>query len=146
MLGLKAKELNMNNNARTFVATLLAALAVGPVLAKGGPDHQGKNKGHGEHHAYVDRDHYHGGGSCPPGLAKKHNGCLPPGQAKKQYGHHAVVGERLPSGAVYTLPRHVRSTLPPPPIGYRYAVVDNQVVLVNDTNIVVDIVLRSLLG
>lgn len=23
---------------------------------------------------------------CPPGLAKKHNGCLPPGQAKKLYG------------------------------------------------------------
>ncbi len=24
-------------------------------------------------------------GSCPPGLAKKNNGCNPPGQAKKQY-------------------------------------------------------------
>jgi hypothetical protein len=23
---------------------------------------------------------------CPPGLAKKQNGCLPPGQAKKIYG------------------------------------------------------------
>ncbi|MGQ3486520.1 excinuclease ABC subunit A [Roseovarius pacificus] len=23
---------------------------------------------------------------CPPGLAKKHNGCLPPGIAKKRYG------------------------------------------------------------
>ena len=22
---------------------------------------------------------------CPPGLAKKHNGCMPPGQAKKLY-------------------------------------------------------------
>ena len=22
-------------------------------------------------------------GGCPPGLAKKHNGCMPPGQAKK---------------------------------------------------------------
>ena len=29
-------------------------------------------------------------GSCPPGLAKKHNGCLPPGQAKKLYN----VGQR----------------------------------------------------
>jgi hypothetical protein len=29
-------------------------------------------------------------GSCPPGLAKKHNGCLPPGQAKKLYD----VGQR----------------------------------------------------
>ena len=24
-------------------------------------------------------------GRCPPGLAKKDNGCLPPGQAKKQW-------------------------------------------------------------
>ena len=29
-------------------------------------------------------------GSCPPGLAKKHNGCLPPGQAKQ------LIGNRLP--------------------------------------------------
>lgn len=31
------------------------------------------------------------GHGCPPGLAKKDNGCLPPGQAKKIYG----TGERL---------------------------------------------------
>lgn len=140
----------MNNNTRTLVATLLAAVAVAPALAKGGNDHHGKNKGHHgdrHHHAYVDRDHYYHGASCPPGLAKKHNGCLPPGQAKKLHRHHhVVVGERLPSGAVYTVPRHVRTTLPIPPAGYRYAVINNQVVLVNDTNIVVDIVLRSLLG
>jgi len=29
-------------------------------------------------------------GSCPPGLAKKNNGCLPPGQAKQMYN----VGQR----------------------------------------------------
>ncbi len=29
-------------------------------------------------------------GSCPPGLAKKNNGCMPPGQAKKAYN----VGQR----------------------------------------------------
>ena len=29
-------------------------------------------------------------GSCPPGLAKKGNGCMPPGQAKKMYN----VGDR----------------------------------------------------
>ncbi|HEY8591692.1 MAG TPA: hypothetical protein VIL42_02375 [Sphingomicrobium sp.] len=29
-------------------------------------------------------------GSCPPGLAKKNNGCMPPGQAKKMYN----VGQR----------------------------------------------------
>jgi predicted 3-demethylubiquinone-9 3-methyltransferase (glyoxalase superfamily) len=36
-------------------------------------------------------------GHCPPGLAKKGNGCLPPGQAKKMY----VVGRPLPPGVVY---------------------------------------------
>ena len=25
----------------------------------------------------------YGVGGCPPGLAKKHNGCMPPGQAKR---------------------------------------------------------------
>ena len=50
-----------------------------------------------------DRDEVHrywvdsyGRGNCPPGLAKKHNGCLPPGQAKKRY----VVGQRLPTTVV----------------------------------------------
>ena len=84
-----------------------------------------------------------GHGACPPGLAKKHNGCQPPGQAKK--GHRVVVGEALPPGAVFTVPTHVRRTLPPPPPGYRYAVVDNQVVLVSNRNVVVE-VLASVLG
>ena len=30
------------------------------------------------------------GGNCPPGLAKKNDGCTPPGQAKKQYN----IGQR----------------------------------------------------
>jgi hypothetical protein len=51
----------------------------------------------------------------------------------------------LPPGAVFVVPQAVRSTLPPPPVGYRYAVVNNQVVLVSGGNLVVDIV-RSLLG
>jgi hypothetical protein len=36
----------------------------------------------------------HGGGGCPPGLAKKAIPCVPPGQAKKMYG----VGQSLPLG------------------------------------------------
>ena len=28
---------------------------------------------------------------CPPGLAKKQNGCLPPGQAKKIYGRGDIL-------------------------------------------------------
>ncbi len=41
--------------------------------------------GHGKHG-------YSSYQNCPPGLAKKHNGCLPPGQAKKRYD----VGQRYP--------------------------------------------------
>lgn len=45
------------------------------------------------------RDYYlsrWGGGFCPPGLAKKNNGCMPPGQAKKW-----AVGQRLPDYVDY---------------------------------------------
>lgn len=81
---------------------------------------------------------------CPPGLAKKHNGCLPPGQVKQVY-RDAVVGHHVPPNAVYVVPRGVRVTLPRPPAGYRYAIVNNQVILVSNTNMVVDIV-RDLIG
>ncbi|TAL39980.1 MAG: hypothetical protein EPN97_01480 [Alphaproteobacteria bacterium] len=48
---------------------------------------------------------------CPPGLAKKHNGCMPPGQLKYR------VGGRLPTEVRYeTLPRSIlRSLTPLPP-------------------------------
>ena len=40
------------------------------------------------------------GKGCPPGLAKKNNGCLPPGQAKKRY----QIGQPLPHGIVILEP------------------------------------------
>ena len=149
----------MNTSRKTLVAGLLAVMAVAPAFAdKGG---HGKGGGHdddqdrvvqverGDHDRRDDR--YRGdervvqhepsqGGGCPPGLAKKHNGCMPPGQARKY--DRVIVGERLPPGAIYTVPRPVLSTLPPPPHGYRYAVVRNQVVLVSRGDIVVDILLN----
>jgi len=43
--------------------------------------------------------------ACPPGLAKKDNGCLPPGQAKNRF----AVGERLPSSySSYNVPPQYR--------------------------------------
>lgn len=39
------------------------------------------------------RDGRYYGSNCPPGLAKKNNGCLPPGQARQRW----KVGQRLPS-------------------------------------------------
>ena len=90
-----------------------------------------------------DRDEVHrywvdsyGRGNCPPGLAKKHNGCLPPGQAKKRY----VVGQRLPATVVIQpLPPVLVTRLGPAPHGYEYAVVDGDVVkLAIGTRLVVD--------
>ena len=59
-----------------------AALTVsGAALAKPGNGHgQGHNNGY--EYGYHGPVGY-GVGGCPPGLAKKNNGCLPPGQAKK---------------------------------------------------------------
>jgi Ni/Co efflux regulator RcnB len=65
------------------------------------------------------------GKGCPPGLAKKNNGCLPPGQAKKRY----QIGQPLPHGIVILEPpREVVVFLGPPPSGYRYGVVDGDLV------------------
>lgn len=117
-----------------ILAGAAALLSTTPAYAK-----PGHGNPHGNHGAMG-----YGTGGCPPGLAKKHNGCLPPGQAKKVY-RDAVVGRHVPPNAVYTIPRDVRVTLPRPPAGYRYAVVNDQVVLVSRTDVVVDII-RNIIG
>ena len=97
-----------------------ALLAASPALADK-PEWAGKGKGHdksewrGKGKGHEGRDHrgerggrhfgeeqrvvvyeYYGesfrSGRCPPGLAKKNNGCMPPGQAKKLYNR----GQRFP--------------------------------------------------
>ncbi len=77
-------------------------------------------------------------GRCPPGLAKKGNGCLPPGQAKKLW----VVGQPLPPAVFYEpVPRAVVQQLAPVPPGYDYVRVDNDVLLMDMTNrMVADVV------
>lgn len=66
-------------------------------------------------------------GHCPPGLAKKGNGCLPPGQAKKMY----VVGRPLPPGVVYyDLPPQVSVSLGVPPSGHRFVRVAADILLI----------------
>ncbi len=80
------------------LAGAVALAMAGPALAKpghgGGDDH---GWGHGDHQGYGYND-----GGCPPGLAKKHNGCMPPGQARKLYR-----GQRWQSsyGTLYTYNR-----------------------------------------
>lgn len=79
-------------------------------------------------------------GRCPPGLAKKGNGCLPPGQAKKQ--QLWVLGQPLPPAVVYQpLPPAVVQQLAPVPPGYGYVRVDDDVLLMDMTNrMVADVV------
>ena len=65
-------------------------------------------------------------GNCPPGLAKKNNGCLPPGQAKKLW----VIGQPLAAGIVfYPLPGVLIAQLSPAPAGYQYVRVANDILL-----------------
>ena len=70
-----------------ILASVAALASTAPAYAK--PDHAKGNKGHDYAYGY--------GHSCPPGLAKKNNGCLPPGQAKKLYN----VGQHWPRNYGY---------------------------------------------
>jgi Ni/Co efflux regulator RcnB len=130
---------------------LAAALAAGPAGAADG--HHGKQGRHGRddrtkvrvevrfgepQHAAV-RGWYAKeieAGHCPPGLRKKHNGCLPPGQAKKRW----TIGRPLPREVIfYDLPPPLVVELGPPPSGYRYARIANDVLLLAiGTGMVVD--------
>jgi len=78
----------------------------------------------------------YGRGNCPPGLARKNNGCLPPGQAKKRY----AVGRPLPAGVVIgELSVELSARLGPAPEGYRYGMLDGDLVkLAVGTMLVVD--------
>ena len=78
----------------------------------------------------------YGRGNCPPGLAKKNNGCLPPGQAKKRY----VVGQPLGSGVVYKpIPAELSVRIGKPPEGYLYVTLDGDLLkLAVGTLLVVD--------
>jgi Ni/Co efflux regulator RcnB len=125
-----------------------AALALGAALVLGSapalaekPDWAGeKGKGHGkgkhkdvkhfdnDRRGYV-RTYYEEefrGGRCPPGLAKKHNGCMPPGQAKKWR-----MGQPLPRDVVvYDVPPALVVRLGTPPAGYRYVRCASDILLI----------------
>lgn len=62
-----------------ILAGAALAFAAAPVAAK--PAHAGGK--HGKHGGQSQQVYGHSQAGCPPGLAKKNNGCLPPGQAKK---------------------------------------------------------------
>lgn len=142
---------------RFAVLALSAALAAGSALADR-PDWAGNGKGKKhedrveqrggsstsrftDQHRRLIAEYYGGqqaqpGRKCPPGLAKKNNGCLPPGQAKKRYS----VGQPLPPGIeLVAVPKEIEVRLGPPPSGYRYGILDGDLVkLAIGTALVVD--------
>ena len=94
-------------NKLILVAGAAALAITAPALANPGHGHGNKGNAHSQKSNAKAHEHSNNGkhivdtrhgrlyahgarGSCPPGLAKKHNGCMPPGQAKKLYnvGQH----------------------------------------------------------
>jgi Ni/Co efflux regulator RcnB len=135
----------------SIILTLVLPLAAhaGHGNGKGYGNHNahfnGENdrQGHGMSIIYHDRviiedylEQHPGRKHCPPGLAKKHNGCLPPGQAKKYR-----IGERLPRDISWApLPEQLLVRLNPPR-GYKYIQVDKDVLLIGEaTKKVIDAV------
>lgn len=73
-------------------------------------------------------------GKCPPGLAKKNNGCQPPGQAKKW-----KVGYPLGGLPYYRLPGDLIRRLGVPPVGHEYVRVGADILLIAiGTGMVID--------
>jgi len=83
----------------------------------------------GDQQRVVVREYYgkqYTAGRCPPGLAKKNNGCMPPGQAKKW-----AVGQALPRDVVfYPVPQSVVMQLGTPPAGHKYVRVASDILLI----------------
>lgn len=109
---------------------------------KGGHDHDGGDVNisigayFGGTQRQVVHDYYGSefkSGHCPPGLAKKHNGCQPPGQAKQW-----AKGKPL-TVAYYPVPSGLVTRLGPPPSGYKYVRVASDILLIAvGTSMVVD--------
>jgi hypothetical protein len=79
--------------AGALALALTAPAAAQPGHAKGHGKHGQQMKGgkHGRavHDGHLGANNW-GNRNCPPGLAKKNNGCLPPGIAKQRYN----IGDR----------------------------------------------------
>jgi len=107
--------------------------------------HKGKDdRADGDRHHFQPQQHtmvreyyteHYRGRSCPPGLAKKNNGCMPPGQAKKW-----KVGYPLPREVVYySVPAPLVVQIGPPPSGHRYVRVAGDILMIAiGTGLVVD--------
>ena len=84
------------------------------------------------HEYYQEREQKAG---CPPGLRKKHNGCMPPGQAKKWHKGRPLSREVI----YYDLPPRIIVQIGAPPAGHKYVRVAADILLIAiGTGIVVD--------
>jgi len=123
-----------------IVAGVAALAAAAPAIAK--PNH-GNSNGHGrQQQAYG----YNGDRHCPPGLAKKNNGCLPPGQFKKRFERgqrfNSTYGQRY---AYNQLPYDVRQQYDLDRSN-RYYYDQGYLYQVDPRTMVVEQVIRTLLG
>ncbi len=115
-------------------AAAILSLPVAAVAKDHGNGEHGNGKAKFEHqdrndHDWDDRSEGNRRG-CPPGLAKKHNGCLPPGQARR-------IGQRSPwNNDRYvdyrSLPSYYRERYPYS-AGQRYYYEGNRVYTVDPT-------------
>ena len=143
----------MSSRLRIVPAALVLGMALGLAAAPALAEKEGKGHGKGKqkHAKHVKHfnhekrvqvlsyyDDEFRGGRCPPGLAKKHNGCMPPGQAKKWR-----MGQPLPRNVVvYEVPRPLVVRIGAPPPGYRYVRYGGDILLISVGNrIVVDAII-----
>lgn len=94
----------------------------------------------GDQHRDISRNYFrqqYSDKRCPPGLAKKNNGCMPPGQAKKW-----SMGQPLPRNVIFhDLPPGLLEQFGAPPPRHRYARVDSDILLIEiGTGIVLDVI------
>jgi hypothetical protein len=140
-----------------ILAGAALAFAAAPAAAK--PAHAGGHKGHKGHKVErIDRGDYRGpvygyqqARGCPPGLAKKGNGCLPPGQAKKRLG----LGSRYARDYGYRsyryedLPYYVRDRYfddrPDYYDNYNYYYDEGHLYRVDPTTMIVEQIIRALI-
>jgi len=87
-------------------------------------DHRFADRQRSEVYEYYSREFR--AGRCPPGLSKKHNGCMPPGQAKKWR-----LGYALPRDVIYyDLPPALVVKIGVPPAGYKYVRVASDILMI----------------
>ena len=128
-----------------LLAGAVALGAAGPAVAK--PGH-GNGHGYGRDNGYENDNGWENGQGydrhCPPGLAKKHNGCMPPGQARKLYRGQrweSSYGSRYSYGQIpYSLRRQYG--LEP---NYRYYYDNGQLYAVDPRTMLVQQVISALL-